>query len=139
MKTLISLGVLLTVGLAFIVGSSVEKDSALLEAIEPTAEAADGCSPATKGKYVVRHAGSFGSIPSDYQSGAACKLSVCVNKGYIAYKIATGSTDPACMFHGTCFPSWMIAYTVDDVSAPAGTPACDAYWNSASRFNPPAE
>lgn len=117
-----------------------QADSLIIEAadaIVPSAEAADSCSPTTSGKYALRTLNYGPSTDATYQSGPACKLTVCVPKGYMASKIGPPTCGDAA--NPNCgLPLWILSYTVQTGNTPAGTPTCDAYWNSASRWAPPA-
>ncbi len=107
------------------------------ESIVDTAEAADSCDPSTKGKYALRTLNNGNTTEPAYQSGPACKLSVCVTKGYMASKLGPpGCSDAANPLCG--FPAWILGYTVQTGNTPAGTPTCDPYWNSTSRWAAPA-
>ena len=107
------------------------------DVITPKAEAADSCSPSTSGKYALRTLNYGPSTDATYQSGPSCKLSVCVPKGYMASKVGPPTCGDAA--NPNCgFPLWILGYTVQTGNTPAGTPACDAYWNSSGRWAPPA-
>lgn len=103
------------------------------------AKAYDGCSSNTYGRYAHRTL-LLGVVPAAYDSGATCKITVCVNTDKVASKLGPtcDGANPSCAANG--FVSWAIGYEILEATAPPSEapinfPTCDTYWNTASRWN----